>query len=226
MLSISSLGLVKLSVACSLDRPESFLSHTPAKRHQLQRAILQHPHSALSEFSLMASCLSCSGFEGRVWGVGVVTKPAMSLFLVCASAAIDTTAKVASFPLPVSRSTDHGLPHGSQWQQRPQTWPSAAVGPLTQTRSSEAAWTTDTNLAPRWKCRPLASLRWWWEGQGSMAHGHQLTWPRQDPWQQHEPNITSATSGNVGHLWFIRIYIIHSYIWIFIFCYFFSSVEP
>ena len=49
----------------------------------------------------------------------------MSLFLNCDSLDIDTTAKVAFLPFPVSGSTDHTLPHGLWCQHMPQAsaWP-------------------------------------------------------------------------------------------------------
>ena len=37
-------SMVKLSMACSLNRTESFHSHTPNRSHQLWKASLQHPY--------------------------------------------------------------------------------------------------------------------------------------------------------------------------------------
>lgn len=83
-------------------------------------------------------------------------KPCRSLILSCESAAISTTARVASQPFAVSRSMDNGLPHGFWRQHRPWTChggtmchgPQHGLGgqcrPQTLTWSSAAAQVTTT----------------------------------------------------------------------------------
>ena len=71
----------------------------------------------------------------------------MSLFLNCASVAIDITAKVASLLFTVQG--EHGSWTSTWFLLTAQTTNKAlvAIGPGTLTRPLEAAWITDTNMA-------------------------------------------------------------------------------
>ena len=60
------------------------------------------------EFSSMAFCLGCYGFEGLRWGKLLSQKPSMSPFLNCEPAVINTMSKIAS----LSFTVDHGLTYG------------------------------------------------------------------------------------------------------------------
>lgn len=119
---------VKLSVACPLDRTESFPSPTPA------RAILDGKLTSTSlpqfflneEFFHWFFYLDCyfSDKVGIEVGAGWSQKPLVSLSVNCASGVIDLIGTVASLFFTVSRSTDCELSHGS-WDHR--TWSLVAV---------------------------------------------------------------------------------------------------
>lgn len=106
-----------------LKKSESFPLYTPPQTPLLWRAAFPHPYHNFPVF-LIASCLGCYFLERRAWGLS--QKSSVSLPLNCESAIIDATVE-GSLSFVVSRSTDHGLPHGIWPQCRPQTstWPPA-----------------------------------------------------------------------------------------------------
>lgn len=110
----------------------------------------------------------------------------MSLFLNCASAIIDVTAKVAYVLFMSCGNVDHRLPLGLWHPHIPRTGLPVAVGPWTQMRSSDATGIMDNmalgrsmdhrhptwpspfsgltdpascHYGPRWRCR-LPTLTW------------------------------------------------------------------
>lgn len=123
----------------------------------------------------------------------------MSLFLNSESVVINTTANIASSPLTVSRSTDHGLPQG--------LWPQHGLlgqyRSWTSTQSSAASRATDTIIA----LGGNAGQGHQHGLQGNRGHRHQdgplqQPGPWTFPWLQVAAQITDthmALGGNLAH---------------------------
>lgn len=88
--------MVKLSIACPLNRTESFPSHIYARSHQPWRAALQHLHHTNEKFSLMASSLGCYFWSGNV-GQGLSQESSLFLPLTCAYHSLISQQKYPSF---------------------------------------------------------------------------------------------------------------------------------
>lgn len=143
MLSIRLLQPSQILSALSLTRTGSF-PPVPLPEARSRGEPHLNIFTTVEEFSSLVSCSGCC-FGGWSWGLS--WEPLMFLFPNCVSVVINTTAKVVSLLRTVSRSVEHGLPHVFCPQYKPLTWPPPAVGKWTQARSSEAAWTINTNRA-------------------------------------------------------------------------------
>lgn len=73
---------------------------------------------------------------------------AMSVFLNCVSAAIDSTMRLAYLLIMDQGSMEYWFPYGVWHQHRPGTEPPATVVPGTQVRLSDAAEIIEISVVP------------------------------------------------------------------------------
>lgn len=114
----------------------------------------------------------------------------MSLSVICESLVLDTPAGEAPLSFTVSRSLDHGLPHG---QHRLQTWSPASVRFLVMAQTTASGCDTDHGH-PR---------GFWWSHRCQLSPLlQQAQGPRHGPWQQHLPQtpmvFSMATHTNIS----------------------------